>query len=326
MTPAFKIVAAGVNITDQISERLLSLVVTDEAGGKSDRVQITLDDRDNAIELPLPGAPLVVSMGYEETYLAPMGIFTADEVVAKGPPDKVIIRGKAANLGGSIKGQITRAWDDSTIADIVGTIAGAHGLKAKVSEAFRDIIYSHLDQTDESDISLLTRLAKDHDAIASVKGETLVFMGKGEGKTASGIPMPPRIMRKDGNIRWSMTLASRGKFGSVEASWHNQQTGTRDKVTTGEGAPVKRLRHVYPDQDEARRAARAKLDEMGRGNDTLSVTMLGDPLIAAEAQILASGFRVGVSGTWSIKSARHEIAGGGYTTSIEAEKPKSETE
>ncbi|MCL6284706.1 contractile injection system protein, VgrG/Pvc8 family [Ruegeria sp. 2012CJ41-6] len=325
MTPAFKVIAAGVNITDQISERLLSLVVTDEAGFKSDRVEITLDDRDNAVELPLPGAPLAVFMGYEETFLAPMGAFTSAEVVAKGPPDRVIIRGKAANLGGSIKAQVTRAWDNSTLSDIAATIAEAHGLKAKVSERFRDIIYGHLDQTDESDINLMTRLAKDHDAIASVKGDTLVFMGKGEGKTAGGVPMPPVPERKTGNIRWSMTLATRGNFRTVEATWHNQQTGTRDKVTAGEGAPVKRLRHAYPDQGEAQRAARAKLDELGRGNDTLSIEMVGDPLIAAEGQILATGFRVGVSGTWSIKSARHRIAGGGFTTSIEAEKPKSET-
>lgn len=118
MTPAFKVLAAGVNITPQIKDRLLGLVVSDQAGFKSDTVEITLDDRDNAIELPLPGAPLAVFMGYEETFLVPMGIYTADEVVAKGPPDTVTIRGKAANLGGSIKEQKTRAWDQKTIEEI----------------------------------------------------------------------------------------------------------------------------------------------------------------------------------------------------------------
>ena len=325
MTPDFKIIAAGVNITELIRKRLLDLTITDEAGTKSDQVTITLDDRGNVIELPAPGATLLVYMGYKETGLVFMGIYTADEVVAKGPPDKVIIRGKAANLGGSYKSQRTRAWDNVTIETIVKTIAGAHGFQASISAAFRDTIYKHLDQTDESDMNLLGRIAKEHDAITTVKGSTLLFMGKGEGKTASGLQMPPRIIDKTGKLTWSMTLATRGNFQSVEATWHNQQTGTRDKVTAGEGEPIKRLRHVYPDQDEAQRAAKAKLDEFKRGNDTLTITMPGDPLIAAEGQIIARGFRVGVSGTWSIKSAQHRITGRGFSTEIQTEKPTSET-
>jgi phage protein D len=173
MTQDFKVIAAGINITSQIKDRLLALVVTDEAGFKSGTVEITLDDRDNAIELPLPGAPLVLFMGYKETFLVPMGVFTADEVVAKGPPDRIIIRGKAVNLGGSIK-------------------------EPKVAKPLRAFTYEHIDQTDESDIHFLTRIGKGHDAIASVKGQTLLFVNKGEGKTASGIPMIPRPITKSG--------------------------------------------------------------------------------------------------------------------------------
>ena len=322
MTPDFKVIAAGINITSQIEDRLLSLVVTDEAGFKSDTVEITLDDRDNAIELPLPGAPLIIFMGYKETFLAPMGVFTADEVVAKGPPDRITIRGKAVNLGGSIKEQKTRNWDDKTIEDIVGTIAGEHELEAKVAEALKPFLYEHLDQTDESDINFLTRIGKDHDAIATVKGGSLLFIGRGEGKTASGIPMLPRPITKSGELSWSMTLASRGNFKAVEAHWHDEATGKKETVIAGEGSPVKRLRHTHSTKAEAESAAKAKLDELKRGDDTLSITMPGDPLVAAEGQIIALGFRIGVSGLWSITRARHAIDGGGFETQIKTEKPK----
>lgn len=323
MTPDFKVIAAGINITSQIKDRLLGLVVNDEAGFKSDTVEITLDDRDNAIELPLPGAPLIVFMGYKETFLAPMGVFTADEVVAKGPPDRVIIRGKAVNLGGTIKEQKTRSWDDKTIEDIVGTIAGEHELEPKVADDLKPFHYKHLDQTDESDINFLTRIAKDHDAIASVKGQSLLFMPKGEGKTVSGIPMLPRSITKSGELSWSMTLASRGNYKSVEAHWHDEATGKKEKVTAGEGSPIKRLRHTHSTKEEAEKAAKAKLDETKRGDDTLSITMPGDPSVAAEGQILAIGFRIGVSGLWSVTSARHEITGGGFKTKIKTEKPNA---
>lgn len=322
MTPDFKIIAAGINITPQISDRLLSLTVSDAAGMKSDTVEITLDDRDNAVELPLPGALMAVFMGYKESLLVPMGIYTADEVVAKGPPDTVTIRGKAAHLGGGLQEQKTRAWDDVTIEDIVTTIAGEHELTPKVAERFREFHYDHLDQTDESDINFLTRLAQDHDALASVKGQTLLFIGRGEGLTASGLPMLPIPIRKTGQLRWSMTLASRGDFRTVEAYWHNTDTGARETVSVGDGPPVRKLRHVHASEEEAQAAAQAKLDEAQRGTDRLSVEMPGNPLIAAEAQILAIGFRIGVSGLWSITDVQHQIAGGGFTTSIDAEKPK----
>ena len=57
MTPDFKIMAAGANITPQIKDRLISLRISDEAGTKSDMLEVTLDDRDGRVEIPLPGAP-----------------------------------------------------------------------------------------------------------------------------------------------------------------------------------------------------------------------------------------------------------------------------
>ncbi len=321
MTPDFKVIAAGINITSQISDRLLGLTVNDEIGTKTDQVEIALDDRGNAIDLPPPGAPLLVAMGYKEAFLMPMGLYTADEVVAKGPPDTVTIRGKAADLGGTIKEQKTRAWDDKTIEEIVTAIAGEHELEPKVAEVYADFHYDHLDQTDESDINLLIRIAKDHDALATVKGGSLLFVTKGEGKTASGLDMLPIPITKSGKIAWSMTFATREDFNSVSANWHDQATGKKEKVTEGDGAPVKKLRHTYANEGEARASAKAALAEIKRSKDTLSMTMPGNPAIAAGGQILAIGFRAGVNGTWSIKSASHRINSGGFTTSIECEKP-----
>ena len=123
-----------------------------------------------------------------------------------------------------------------------------------------------------------------------------------------------------------MTLASRGNFKTVEAHWHNEETGNKETVAAGEGSPIKRLRHVHAAKKEAETAAKAKLDELDelkRGDDTLSITMPGDPIVAAEGQILALGFRIGVSGLWSITSARHVISGNGFTTSIRTEKPNT---
>ncbi len=110
---------------------------------------------------------------------------------------------------------------------------------------------------------------------------TFALMEQAEGKSASGLTMPPRPLCKSARTSWSATLATRERFNTVEAFWHDRKAGARKTVTAGEGAPVKRLRHCCKDEADAKRAAKAKLDECQRGNDTFSVTFCvtlpGDP-------------------------------------------------
>ena len=160
MRLAFQVIAQGVDVTAKIADRVLSIRVTDEAGYRADTLEIALDDRDNLFERPEPGAKLAVSLGYRETFLTLMGIYITDEVVMKGPPDKISIRAKAVNLGGPIREQKTRAWHEKTLEDIVTAIADEHQLEPRIAEPLKAVAYEHLDQTDESDIHFLTRIAR----------------------------------------------------------------------------------------------------------------------------------------------------------------------
>ena len=45
MKPAFKIYANSTDITENVRDRLMEMVVTDESGIKSDELRLTLDDR-----------------------------------------------------------------------------------------------------------------------------------------------------------------------------------------------------------------------------------------------------------------------------------------
>lgn len=321
MTPDFKIMAAGANITPQIKDRLISLRISDEAGTKSDMLEVTLDDRDGRVEIPLPGAPILVMLGYSETGIMPMGLFTADEVTVSAPPAQIIIRAKAAHLGGSIKEQKTRSWDKKTIGEIVDTIAGEHKLTPKVAEPFKAIKYEHIDQTDESDIHFLSRIGRDHDALVSVKGGALLFMARGTGLTVSGLSMLPRPVWSKDAASWTMTFATRENWGSVTAQWHDTASAARKEVKAGDAQPTYKLRHIYSSEQEAQQAADAKLTETKRGNDTFEVVIPGDPLIAAGGRIVTLGFRPGVDGLWSVKSVAHELSTSGFITKISTERP-----
>ena len=55
MTPVFRIVADGSDITRMINDRLLLLRTSDKPGMESDEFELRIDDRDSAVTLPSRG-------------------------------------------------------------------------------------------------------------------------------------------------------------------------------------------------------------------------------------------------------------------------------
>ena len=323
MTPTFRIFADTQEITDVILDRFISLSVTDEEGMQSDTAEICLDDRDSATELPPKGANLKILLGYKEEGLVEMGLFTVDEVELMGPPDVLIIKGKSANMRDSLKEQKTRSWDVTTIGDLVAAIAGEHGFEPRVGEFLSPIDLPHLDQTEESDLHLLTRLARQYGAISKPAGNYLLFVPKGEGKSATGKAISPVAINRSEASNHRVTLADRGKYQAVLANWHDTVTGKRISVKVGDEKPVFTLRHVYSDATAAGIAAQAKLDKLKRGLGTLSLTLQhGNSKLAAGAKLTLSGFRNGVDGDWVATRVNHNLSGGGYSSRVDAEIPK----
>ena len=321
MRPVFRIVIDGRgDITDLVRDRLLSLSVVDEAGRESDSAELRLDDRDNVIDLPPRGAKMTVSLGYDDREETVTGTYVVDEFELSGPPDTLAIRAKGADMRAELKAQKTRSWDDVTLGDLVGRIAADHGLEARVGSALRSIRIPHLDQVEESDLHLLTRLARDHDSVAKQAGERLLFVPRGEVSSATGKPMPAVDVRPRDVHRWSVTIADRDAYASVRAHWHEPATGRRRTETAGSGSPARTLRRTHASASEAAEAARAELARLARGTVRLSAELSpGNPVVAAEAELRLAGFRKGAAGSWTCRRVTHRLNPRGYSTAVEAE-------
>ena len=321
--PVFTLEADGADITAAIKRGLKSLTLTDEAGVSSDSLQITLADY--GIALPRTGAELKLWLGYEGAARF-MGLFVVDEVAVSGPPEVMTIKSLAAPFEKSasmraLQDQKTRSWEPCTIGTLVKTIAREHGLTAAVSPALADITLDHIDQTNESDMNLLTRLARDMDAIAKAGGGRLVFVPQGEGNTASGKSLPKVSLSRVELATWRASISNRANFGSVVAVWRDKDAAEDKDVTVGDGSPTYRLRHVYPSEDAATRAARGRLQGFTRGQSTLSITLAGGRTdIVAESRLNVSGVRTGINGEWSVKRVTHTLSDK-LTTAVEAEVP-----
>lgn len=111
------------------------------------------------------------------------------------------------------------------LGDLARRIAAGHGLQARVGSALRAVRIPHPAQTEESDLNLLTRLARDRDAVAKQSGDYLLLVPRGEVASATGKPMPAVDVRPEDTTRWRVTLADRAAYASAEARWHDPAGG-----------------------------------------------------------------------------------------------------
>ncbi len=320
MRPEFQIFADSLDVTERIAERLIEMTVTDEAGFRSDTLTLTIDDSDGLIEIPKKGAKLEVYLGYRPSGLARMGEYTIDEPELSGPPDRIIIRARGADLLQHLKTNKTRSWDKKTLGDIVGGIASEHGLQSKISAVLTSVIVDHIDQTAESDLHFLTRLAKLYDAIAKPAGSNLLFAPRNQSKTASGKKLPTIELKKTDVSSYSLVLPGRSKVGHVVAYWQDKSKSRRTGVTVGDKTePGKTLQTTYSTTEEAKSAAQAELAALKRDRKELSLTLPGDSQVIAESPIaLTRGWREGYAGDYVATRVEHRLGSGGFVTSISA--------
>jgi phage protein D len=325
----FKVVANDADITAAIAARFISMSLTDETGITSDMLEIVLDDSGEPIQRPPKGAELEVSLGYDGE-AQPMGMFVCDEIEYSGWPSQMVIRARGAIFDKTPKGkanlqsQKTRSWPANTkLGDMVAKIAKEHGMEAAVATALKSIVLPHIDQSDESDLNLLVRLAKRYDAIVKPSNGKLVLAKRGESKTVGGQALSSITLTPNDDIsRFRVMETARESSGTVVAYYHLVKQAKRHEVKVGSGEPVTRLKRYFPTQDMARAAAQAELDKRDRKKSTLSLTMPGRSDVSAESPLTMTGFRDGVDGKWIITRVAHRLdKSGGYTCDLEAETP-----
>ncbi len=322
MKPAFRITAAGRDVTATLQDRLLSLRVVDEDGLKADRLTLRLDDRGARLEFPETDVTLDLWLGADAKALGYVGQYKVDAVSGTVGPATMTINATAAGMTGSIRAPRSRAWEDVTLARIAQKIAANAGLIATVGPSLAAVHFPFLAQTAESDLHFLTRIARPLDATAKPAGGRLVVAKRGDGVNAAGDPIDPVAMSPAAWSSAEWELLEREVYKSVEAEWGDVDGGATRSITLGSGEPARKLRHVYASEAEARRAAKAELELAGRAVFKLTAQAAGYwPSLFAGGQLDLSGLRPELNGNWQIMRVEHALEAG-LTTSIEARKGK----
>lgn len=325
-----RVLVDGEDLSGRFRPLLSAVEVTDAVGLESDAVliELALGGLRGRMPFPRPGADIEVFLGAGFS-AARMGLFIADSCEASGPPDIMTLTARAAVYDGSggktgLQDAKTRSWEaGTTVGDLVGQIASEHGLRAAVGQSLQSVALDHVDQMAESDINLLTRLAKDLDAFVKPSGGAIVFARLGESQSAGGQPLP--IVRLAGSdlSRWRVSRDSREVSGSCVAVWRDLQAAVDKEVTAGSGEPVERLRHRFTSEVEAQRAADAALARSQRGEYSVSCDLPGRADIMAEGRVQLPALHPDLAGEWLVSSVRHRLDSGGWVTSFDGERPPS---
>ncbi|MCK4133225.1 phage late control D family protein [Ralstonia nicotianae] len=351
--PIYRLKVAGRDITGRFQGRLIELTLTDNRGFEADQLDIELDDSDGRLELPEKGVRLALSIGWADTGVVDKGTFKVDELEHTGPPDRLTIRARSADLDGGLTTRRDNSYAGKTIGAIVQAIATRNKLTSMVGKRLAGQVIEHVDQTGESDANFLTRLARDFDAIATVKNGTLLFIPAGEPTSGSGLALPKVSITRAASDTHTFLVADRENYNGVRAYYQDTRAGTRGEVVIdASNATVKKerrdgkvkkkqkaatvtaqpnpgnmkvLRHTYASKANAERAARAEWRKIARGVASFSLTLArGRPDLFPSLHASVSGWKREIDNTgWIVEKATHRLSDLGYTTALMLEiKPE----
>lgn len=319
----YRITLDGRDLSRLISPNLISLTLSESRAEEADMLDIVLDDSRQSFAIPKRGANIRVAIGWVGAPLIDKGTFTVDEIEHSGAPDILTVRARSASMSNEMHERRERSWHGQTLGAIVQAIADRHSLRAAVADALKTVAIAHIDQTHESDMSFLTRLAKRYDAVMNVKDRNLLFMPIGSGKTVSGKVLEVLEIKRSSGDQHRYHIAQRDSYSAVRAYWHSSGKAKRESVVVGkeDRNSAKVLPEEYATEAEARAAADAEYARIQRSQATMSYTLaLGRPELFPEMPVAVSGFKPEIDATpWLVKKATHTLGEGGFTTALELE-------
>ncbi|WP_168194419.1 phage late control D family protein [Formicincola oecophyllae] len=355
--PLWQVSVNGQDVTGTLGRHLSSLTLTLPLEHSASTLDLVLADNPaNPLELPALDATLEIALGWDGgvggAILYPLGSFTLSALSSVGDSKTgctlKLSATSAAHSGTSsgampTQGQQARSWlAGTTIGALVGTMAQELGLKPAVGAQLAEVALPHLDQVNESRLSFLQRLGRQHDATALPLAGRLVFLARGTGANASGQELPIVALEAAQTSHWELTRSEAQTMGTVQARYHDVGSATTHVVSVGEAKPAGGaagssgtggsgtggddqpkpafiINRTFRTKAEAEAAARAKLNELARQKEQLKLTLPGAPEIASGTIInLGASFRPAVAGLWQAGTITHQLdKKGGFTTILD---------
>lgn len=311
-----------------VNQNLNSLTLVENRGFDADTLQLIINDPDGTIALPNRKAEITLAIGFGMN-LINKGKFIVDSVTHIGPPDVISIGAHSADFKKEFLERKSDLYENKTIEEIVTAIAGKYELEPKIADAFKSIKIEAKQQADESDANLLTRIAEEYDAVATIKMGKLLFLERGVGKTANGESLELITHHRSDGDQHAYSIADRNQYSGVEVRYIVKGQAKRKSVIVGEEERVYKVRKLYNSEAEARVAAERQFERLKRNRATATVNLArGNARLSAESPLQLIGFKTEMdTQKWIVTTITHKIdTSTGFVSQLQAEVVPEEKE
>ncbi|WP_242204853.1 MULTISPECIES: phage late control D family protein [unclassified Pseudomonas] len=307
-TPAVEIYGSNAALLNQ---RLISWEHIDAAGIESDQLTLTVD-LEGLDGLPNLGGRIGLKVGYRETEMVDKGQFKVTRLTPTLFPFRLTLVATAAPFSKDdetgFKQRRTASHGPTTLGGLFRELVSRHGFSPRVAPDVSLIRIEHIDQTNETDMGFLTRLAAKYNVVAKPYDQIYVLARPGQTKSLSGKVLANVILSVTSNNRpgdhafVSATLeeAARAQNQGCITRWLDTATGILQEVKTGL-SPYRILRQHQPSEADAIAVGEGEVRKMLRQKYKVKITCPGDPRLAAEGLVLLDDtWPDFMRGRWSI--------------------------
>ena len=274
--------------------------ISDEIDNMADSISVSTTKE---IEPPKENDEIMLYAGRE--VLIFMGSYYVSSTTITD--QRLSFKASGLNLNSTLKSKKNRAWEKIKICSIVDTIAKSHKLKSKCS---CDDFIHHEAQTSESDISFLSRLAKERNMTFSIKNKTIIFWDK------SKEIVPIYLCNIKEATSYSIENNFKAKYKKATLKYQDSKTKKSIELSVGSGEPILELSGNFKDKSQAKKYARDKLNNTNKGTIRGNISREFSPLAMAGGKIEIINTLYN-NGEYHIKKVSHSLLAG--TTKIEFE-------
>jgi phage protein D len=256
-------------------------------------------------------------VGYQESGLVEKGEFVITQRTPVLFPMRLMIVATAAPFSmldaSGYRQRRSASYGPTTLGALFRQLVSRHGFSPRVAPALEGIAIAHIDQSNESDMAFITRLARRYSAVTKPINALYVLAEAGQVKSLSGqlLPQVKLSVTQDNRpgdqafITAKLDEKSRSKYMGSRVTWWDGAGGKQQIVEVGV-APFKTLRQRCQNEAEARAVAEGELRRVGREGLKLLIDCPGNPLLAAEGLlVLDETWPSYMQGQWSMKQVVH---------------------
>jgi phage protein D len=337
MKANYSISIDGSDVSSNFGPVLQSMSITDSDGGKSDTLDIVLNDMYGQLLLPRASAAIQAAIWWEEV----PAFSVAGAVTFSGKTDEpkshgsrsggltLSIGAKSADHVGKGKAKLNKQQDNTTFGAVAQQWGQLAGYQVQVDSSLASIKRAYWAMHNESFHNWGRRIAKELGATFKIAYPKAAFVPRNSGTSASGQQLSPLIVVAPGNlISWEITpIQGRGLYANSRAFYYDPAAALYKVVSNATGINGAEAdltdAHKHADQDHATNKSKSNAADSQRKSGGGSIELYGDPRAMSQNDCQLSGARAGVDGAYRIKTARHTFSrGGGWSCSVDVEQPQ----